>query len=186
MSGQSVRRAVSVAVETIMRFAANATDSVSRLVSHSHRKTLILAACAALLTVAAGPTLFRADKPSAAGNSTLKCYDGAGNYEPCLARASASPMRLNGRTIGSQRTPTWLTTALYQEPSWATPAADQPANSTASAATAGHSTRPRRRPAFACQRHLVPCFFSALRRGVTHLASVAATAAQARPAREHL
>jgi hypothetical protein len=37
-----------------------------------------------------------------------------------------------------------------------------------------------------CGRRLLPCFFSALRRGVTHIAFVAATVGQPRPAREHL
>lgn len=180
MNAQRVRHAVSTAAGTIIRLAAKAANSVS------HRKTLIVAGCAALLAVAAVPTLFRAGRPSAAATSTLKCYDGTGNYEPCLARASAAPTRSSSRTNGDHRPPSWITAALYQEPNWATPAVDQPANSTASAATAGHNTRLRRRPAFACRRRVIPCFFSALRRGVTHLASVAATAAQARPAREHL
>jgi hypothetical protein len=33
---------------------------------------------------------------------------------------------------------------------------------------------------------LIPCFFSVLRRGLTHIASAAATVGQARSAREHL
>jgi hypothetical protein len=33
---------------------------------------------------------------------------------------------------------------------------------------------------------LLPCYFSVLRRGLTHIASVAATAGQGRSAREHL
>jgi hypothetical protein len=140
-----------------------------------------------VFTVAAIPVLFQADLPPLAANSTLKCYDHAGNAEPCGTRARGSSARLDGPAAGAHQPPSWITTALYQEPNWATPALDQPANEPASAPAARHSTRLRRHPASAaCQRRVIPCFFSALRRGVTHLASVAAEAAQARPARAHL
>ena len=185
MSALRVRRPTSAtataAVATVIRFAAAAAHSVC------HRKILVPAAFAAMLATAGLPLLFHADRPSVAANSTLKCYDSAGNNEPCVARASASAAASSGRTTQAYRSPSWITTALYQESSWAAPApaVEQPANGTASAPAARRSTR-LRRPAFACRGHVIPCFFSALRKGVTHLASVAANAAQARPAREHL
>jgi hypothetical protein len=49
------------------------------------------------------------------------------------------------------------------------------------------SSKPEKRLALAaCRRRLIPCVFSTLRRGLTHIASVAAMIGQARPAREHL
>jgi hypothetical protein len=180
MSAQRVKRSASATAATAIRFArvaANAAHSVP------DRKILIPAAFAAMLAAAAFPLLVRADRPSVAANSTLKCYDSAGNSEPCVMRASASAPASSGRTTQPHQPPGWITTALYQEPSWAAPAVDQAANGTTNAPAQRHSTR-LRRPAFACRGHVIPCFFSALRKGVTHLASVAA--AQARPAREHL
>jgi hypothetical protein len=182
MSGRRVRRRVAAVAETVMAFAATATRSVAS------RKILILAALAALLPAVAVPTLlYRADKASVAANSTLKCYDSIGNYEPCAARASASPSRLDVRTAAADQPPSWITTALYQEANWPANAVDQPANWTTGAPAAPHASAPRKRRALAgCRRRLIPCFFSALRKGVTHLASAAANLAQARPAREHL
>jgi hypothetical protein len=37
-----------------------------------------------------------------------------------------------------------------------------------------------------CRQRLIPCFFSTLRRRLTHIASVAAVVARARPDRERL
>jgi len=148
-------------------------------------KILFLGAFASLLAVVAVPILFRADMQSAAANRTLNCYDSGGNYEPCVTRASASPSQFNGRTTGAHQPANWTTTALYQQTIWPTNAVDQPVNWTTSAPPARRSSTPGKRPA-TCGRHLIPCFFSALRRGVTHIASVAATVGQARPAREHL
>jgi hypothetical protein len=37
-----------------------------------------------------------------------------------------------------------------------------------------------------CRQRLIPCFFSALRRRLTHIASVAAIVGRARPDRERL
>lgn len=182
MSSRRVRRRVAAVAETVMAFATKATRSVAP------HKILILAALAALLPVAAVPTLlYRADRTSVAANSTLKCYDSVGNYEPCAARARASAARLDGRTTGSDQPPSWITTALYQEANWPANAVDQPANWTTGVPAARHASAPRKRRALAgCRRHLIPCFFSALRKGVTHIASAAANLGQARPAREHL
>lgn len=159
-------------------------------------KILFLGAFASLLAVVALSILFRADKQSAAANRTLNCYDSAGNYEPCVMRASASPSQFTGRTNGVHQPASWTTTALYQQAIWPTSAVnqsvnwtisavDQPANGTTSAPPARRSGTPGKRPA-TCGRHLIPCFFSALRRGVTRIASVAATVGQTRPGREHL
>lgn len=159
-------------------------------------KILFLGAFASLLAVVAVPILFRADMQSAAANRALNCYDSAGNHEPCVTRANTSPSQFSGRTTGAHQPAGWTTTALYQQAIWPTnavdqsvnwtiSAVDQPANRTTSAPPARRSSTPGRRSA-TCGRHLIPCFFSALRRGVTHIASVAATVGQARPAREHL
>ena len=187
MSG---RRFVSYAAKPIITLAAKTRNSIP------HGKILLLGAFAPLLVGIAVPILFRADVPSVTANSTLNCYDSDGNYEPCVTRAGASPSRFNGRTTGTHQTPSWTTTALYQQAiwstttvdqpaSWTTSAVDQPANRTTSAPTARRSSTLGKRPAI-CGRRLIPCFFSALRRGLTHMASVAATVGQTRPAREHL
>jgi hypothetical protein len=160
-------------------FAAYATSSVP------HGKILLLGAFAALLVVVAVPILFRVDVPAVAANSTLKCYDSAGNAEPCVTRASASPSQ-DDPTTGAQPA-SWTTTALYQQVSLATSAVDQPANWTKSTPAVRRSTMPGKRPGSTdCGRRFIPCFFSSLRRGLTHIASVAASVGQARPAREHL
>ena len=201
MSGRQVRRPVSDTAKPIIPLAANATNSVP------HSKILFLGAFAPLLVVVAVPILFRADMPLVAANSTLNCYDSAGNYEPCVTRASASPSQLNGRTTGAHQPASWTTSALYQQASWTTTTVDQPANwpttkvdqpanwttsavdqpadRTISAPATRRSSTPAKRPAI-CGRRLMPCFFSALRRGLTHIAFVAATVGQARPARERL
>jgi len=150
-----------------------------------------------LLVVVAVLILFRADMLSVAANSTLKCYDSAGNHEPCITRAGASLSRSNGRTAGAHQLASWTATALYKQTIWTTPAVDQPANWTTTAveqpadrttsapAARRSSSTIGKHPAI-CRRRLIPCFFSALRRGFTHLAAVAATAGHARPARERL
>jgi hypothetical protein len=155
--------------------------------SFPHRKILLLGALAALLMAASVPILSFADLPTGAATSTLKCYDSAGNSESCATRASASAPQLNGRTTASHRLPGWITTALYQEAPSAGGAVEQPANETTSAPAARRTSAPRKHVASAaCSRRVIPCFFSALRRGVTHIASAAANLSQPRPAREHL
>jgi hypothetical protein len=181
MGARRVRSAVSDIREAVIAFAAKATNSVP------HGKILFLAALAALFVAAAVPILSRANMSSAPVSSTLKCYDKVGNYEPCAARASASVSRLDGQAAESHRLPSWITTALYQEANSAAPADDQPENGTANAPAARRNATPRKHIASAaCRRHLIPCFFSALRKGVTHIASAAANLGQPRPAREHL
>lgn len=179
MSNQRVQPPVSETTETAT-VCAIATRSVQ------HRKILVLGTFATLLVAIAVPVLFTADRPSVAANSTLKCYDRAGNDEPCGTRAGAAPPRLNGRANVAHRT-SWITTALYHPETWQAPALDQAADGTTNAPAARRSIAPRKRLALAvCRRRFIPCFFSALRKGVTHLASVAATVGQARPVREHL
>jgi hypothetical protein len=181
MIGRRVRRLVSDTAETVIPLVANATSSVPR------SKILFLGAFAPLLVAVAVPTLFLADMPSVATNSTLNCYDSAGNYEPCGTQANASPSQINGRTTGIHEQASWTTTALYQQAIWATTAVDQPANWTTSVPAARRSSTPGKRQASAiCGRRLIPCFFSALRRRLTHIASVVASVGQARPTKEHL
>jgi hypothetical protein len=208
MSDWRVRRSVSDAAETVISFATKATNSVP------HSKILLLGAFAALLfsgafallVVVAVPILSRADMPpnrtlkcyDSAGeyqpcvaqlsradmppmqaNGTLKCYDSAGQYQPCVTQASASQSRLNDQAIGADQLASWTTTAFYQ--------ADLSANGTTSAPVARRSSTLGKRPALAtCRRRLIPCFLSTLRKGLTRIASVAETVGQARPAREHL
>ena len=188
MGGRRVRGHVSDAAKTLIPLAGKAT-------SYPYLKIPFLGAFATLLVVVAAPILFRANMPSVAANSTLKCYDSAGNYEPCTTRASASRLEFNGRTTGAHQPPSWTTTALYQQTIWPTTvldksaiwpatAVDEPVDWTTSAA-AQRSSTPRKRPAFVtCRQRLVPCFFSALRRGLTQIASVAV--GQVRRARERL
>lgn len=141
----------------------------------------------------------RADMPSVAANSALQCYDSAGNYQPCVSatRASGLPSRFFGQAVADHQ-PTNLTVAASDQPtSPAVTANDQPTSSAATAndqptsltATASYqpaswatsapvarrgSTPPKRPVSTICGRHFLPCFFSTLRRGVTHMASVAA------------
>lgn len=177
MSGRQIRRPVSDTAETVPPFVAE-TNSVLR-------RKILLGAFTALFVVVAVPILFRGDMQLATTDGALKCYDSAGKIEPCVTRASAAPSRFNGRATRVHQPATWMTTALYRPESWETSAVDQPVNSAASAPAARRGI-PRKRLVSACGRHVVPCFFSALRRGVTHFASAAATAAQARPTRERL
>jgi hypothetical protein len=177
-------RRVSDAAKALIPLAAKATSF----------KIPFLGALPTLLVVVAAPILFRANMPSVAANSTLKCYDGGGNYEPCATRASASRSQLNGRPSTHQSL-NWTATALYQQTIWPTAAldksaiwparaVDEPADWTTSSA-APRSSTPRKHPALVtCRRRLVPCFFSALRRGLTQIASVAV--GQVRHARERL
>jgi hypothetical protein len=178
MSNGRVRRLVSNAAGTVIAVAANAANSVR------YGKVLLLGAFTTLVVVVAVPILIRADTPPVGANGTLKCYDRAGNYQPCPARASASLSRFDGATAETYQPASWATVALYQRQSPATIAADQPANWKTNALAAKRSTTLRKRTASAiCGRNLIPCVFSALRRGVTHLASVAAIEAGARPAK---
>ncbi len=186
MSGRRERRPSSDTAESLMPLAADGTNSLP------HSKILLLGAFAGLLMVVAVPILF--GLPVAA-HSSLKCYDSAGNYKSCLVQPSAS--RLNGRTSEADQPPSWTATALYhqeswqraldQPASWRTSALEQPASSTISAPAERPTSTSEKRPALArCGRRLIPCFFSALGRGLTHIASVAANVGRARPAREHL
>jgi hypothetical protein len=201
MSGRRVRRLILDSAETVIAFAADATNSIA------NRKLLFLGALAPL--VVAIPILFRADVPSVAAKGTLSCYDSAGNYEPCVAEASAAPSQFDGRTTEVHQPASWTrtalfqqaiwpttalyqqaiwsTTALYQQGNWPTTVVDQPVSSIASAPVARRgSTSGKSLASAVCRRRFIPCFFSALRRKLTHLASVAAGAGQARPAKEHL
>lgn len=178
MSDRQVTRPVSAETAPV---AASPPSSFPR------RQTLVLAALAGLCAVVALTIVVRSAVPSVAANSTLKCYDRAGNAEPCGTRASASAAPSNGRITETHRAPSWITTALYRQAAWAPNAVDPPENSVTSAPAARPADKPRRRLARGlCNRRVVPCFFSALRRGVTHFVSVAAAASQARPARAHL
>jgi hypothetical protein len=181
MSGRRVRRRVSDTADTVVSFAANATNSAS------HGKILLVSAFAALLLIVAFPIFFRADMPSMAANSTLRCYDSAGTNVPCATRASAPPSRLNDRATGTHRPASWITTTLYQQASWPITAVDQPAIWTTGESAARPGSAPKKRPVLAgCGRRSIPCFFSALQRQLTHIASMAANVGQARPAGKHL
>lgn len=202
MNGRRVRRLVSGTAESVMMIAASAAKFIPR------GKILLSGAFAALFFVVAVPMLFEAGTPPVAADGTLRCYDGAGNHEPCVAQTSAAPRRLNRPAIGALRPPSWTTVALYEQSSWttaafdppsswATPAVDQqtagtttaavdqPENST-SAPVARRGRWGKHQASAACKRHLIPCFFSTLRKGLTHIASAAANLARVRPAREHL
>jgi len=176
MSDRQVQRPLSDAAEIDVPSAAG-TNSVSR-------NKILLGVLAALFVVVSVPLLFRADMQLVAANSALKCYDSAGKYEPCATRVSASASQSISRTMKVHLPAGWITTALYRPESWKTPAVDQAENFAISAPAGRRSAMPRKHLASACHRHLIPCFFSALRRGVTHFASAAA--AQSRPVREHL
>jgi hypothetical protein len=174
----AMRRSISDTAEAVISFAPNARNSVP------NSKILLLGTFAALLVLVAVPIFFRVDIPQATASSTLKCYDSAGNHEPCLMHASASQPRFDDRTTDHpHQPPSWITTALYQPASWATTALHQPASGTATVPAAGRSNTPGRRAGFAvCRQRLIPCFFSALRRRLTHIASLG----RARPDRERL
>jgi hypothetical protein len=173
-----MRRPISDTAETVIPFTPNARNSVP------NSKILLLGTFVALLVFVAVPIFFRVAIPQVTASSTLKCYDSAGNHEPCLMRASASPPRFDGRTTDHpHQPPSWITTALYQPASWATTALHQPASGTTTAPAAGRSSTPGRRAGFAiCRQRLIPCFFSALRTRLTHIASLG----RARPDRERL
>jgi hypothetical protein len=185
----AIMRSISDTAETVIPFALNAKNSVP------NSKVLFLGTFAALLVLVAVPTFFRVAIPQVTASSTLKCYDSAGNHEPCLMRASAAPLRFDGRTTDHPPQPpswitaalyqpaSWTTTALYQPASWATTALHQPASLITTAPATGHSSTPGRRAGFAvCRQRFIPCFFSALRKRLIHIASVA----RARPDRERL
>lgn len=182
MGGWRVRFPVSDTAETVIPLAAGAHSRIPRL-----------GAFAALFLVVAVPI----DEPPVAANSTLKCYDSFGNFEPCVTQASTFLARFNGGPIGTHQ-PTswtatapyhpasWTATALYQQPSWAMTAVGQPANWTTGAPAAQPGSTPLKRPASAsCRRGLLPCLFSSLRRGLTHAVAVVGQARPAAP-REHL
>jgi hypothetical protein len=186
MSSRRLRLAVvSETADAIIRFAAQATTRVR------HSKTLLSGGIAALFVLAAIPLLLQPDQPSVAANSTLKCYDNAGNVEPCGTRAAAPAPRIRERTAEAHPLASWIGTALYRPQAWQTAeVAQEPgqeANLQANPAPARRAAAPRKHLASpVCRRHLVPCFFSALRKGVTHLASLAASGAQARSGGQRL
>src|SRR5262249_55086247 len=125
MAGRRVGRSVSERVETVVPSAAKATKSAS------HRKIVCLGAFAALLAIAAVPIVSPGDMPTEVANSTLKCLDKFGNYEPCVTQASASPARVDGRTTATQQPASRTAAAPYQPANWTAPAPSQPANWTA-------------------------------------------------------
>jgi hypothetical protein len=166
MSSRGVMHSVSNAAEKVSPFDAGATNSVF------HNIALPVGAFATLLAVVAVPILCRADIPSAAASGVLKCYDSAGNYEPCLTRTSARRIGVDGRAAEAQQPASWITTALAQPENW-----------TASAPTAWPKSAPRKRPVLAiCGRRSITCLFSAFRKTVTRMVSFAASHA-ARPNR---
>ncbi len=168
------------AAEAVIGCAAKAASSF-------HSKILLAGAFAALLAVAAVPILSGNDTPPIAANGTLRCYGSAGNYEPCATVARVLPLQSNSLTTVADPPASWTTTLLYQQARWSTAAADEPANWETTPPAAQRSIIPAKHTASpACRRKLIPCFFSALRKGLTHIASAAANLGQARPAREHL
>lgn len=178
MSGWGARRPISDTAEILVPLAANATNWIPQ------SKILLLGTLSAFLMVVAIPILF--GSPFAA-NSPLKCYDSAKNYEPCSMRATASAPPSDGGTIEPHRPPSWTTSALYQQEVWVTSAVEQPASWTTSAPVARRTNTPEKgRASATCGRRLIPCFFSALGRRLTHIASAAANLGRARPARERL
>ncbi len=124
--GLRVRRPVSVPSKPI------SPPSAAKLLPHS--KIGFLGAFAPLLMVVAVPILFQTDMPPVASNSTLNCYDSAGNYQSCGTPDGASPSQFNGRTTVAHQLASWTTTALYQQAIWSTTVVDQPANWKTSAA----------------------------------------------------
>ncbi|HTV35275.1 MAG TPA: hypothetical protein VMF12_02500 [Xanthobacteraceae bacterium] len=228
MSGRRVSRAVLVAVEV-----ADAVEAAIRFAAYAARSlpySRIPLAFAGLLVVVSVPMLFRADMPSMAASSRLKCYDSAGNYVPCAAQARANLLPFGDQTTAfhqqASATTTALnqqedlqreglqredlqreglpTTALRQQESWqqeswrqvslqqdnlqqaslATTVIDQQEKWKPSAPAARRSATLRKGPESVIYgRHLIPRFFSALRKKVTHFASVAAIEAGALPGR---
>jgi hypothetical protein len=189
MSGRRVQRPISFIAEAVVPTAADAIDSFLRgktcvYVRRRGAAILLLGAAAALLVGVALLLLFRTDVQRATASSTLKCYNSAGKHEPCLARASTSPPQSGGRTTEGDQPASWTATALYDQAGWAATATttfDQPANGTTSAPAARRSSTSGKRSASAiCRQRLLPCFFSALRRGLTRIASGAASMGRAR------
>jgi len=170
VSARRARRPVSDMAKPIMLIAVNSTNSIS------HSKIRFLGASALLVAVAAVPISFRADRPSVKANSTLNCYDSAGNYEPCAMPASVSPPQFNEGTTEAHRPARWTTTALYQQAIWSTTVVDQPAiwttstvdhpaNSTTSTSAARRSRTAGKHPAICGRRP--PCCGGGLR--ILHL-----------------
>jgi hypothetical protein len=198
MSGRRVGYLVADTAEAVITFAANATNSALY--------SKILLTFAVLLAVAAVPMLCRIDIPSAAANSILKCYDNTGNYEPCAARAGAPLSRFVGQTVGANQPAGLATIALNQPENLVTTefnqqqnlttttlnpqqspitAAVEPADwKTIAPAARRNSTIRERRASTICERRLIRCFFSALRKKVTHFASAAAVEAGSLPTRK--
>jgi len=177
MRAQPVRRPLSDTAEAASAGPTHLTNLLS------NRKILLLGALVSL--VAAAPILFRGNVPSVAAKGTLNCYDSAGNYQPCETRASAAPPPVSPRTIGYDQPASWIKSALYQQGIWPTTVVEQSTDLTTSPPPARRSNALGKRQAAAvCGRRLIPCFFSALRKKFTQLASVAATLRQGRA--EHL
>lgn len=101
-------------------------------------------------------------------------------------QASGSYQQASRATASSDQRANPVAAAPEQQASATTSLVVQPAYWTAAAAVARRNMAPaKRRLAARCRRHSLTCFFSALRRGVTHIASVAATIGRP-PGREHL
>lgn len=195
MSVQRVSRPVSVAVEAVIPAKAQAKSPVFR------GKISLFGAFAAVAAVAA--FVLVAALPAKQANSTLKCYDSSGNGHPCLTLAASSPSQPTATSfqsqppatssqsqppaISSQSQPTRRTAELA---SWTTAPLDQVGdhrgNWTASTPTLRHSVTGKRLAPSRCGRRLLPCFFSAVEKGVRHIALVAAAMGRTRPQRERL
>jgi len=195
------RRPVSSPAEAGIPAAANASHPVTRSKIVPVGVFAALFVVAAFAVVAALPINPEANVSPEQANSTLKCYDSDGRNHPCLAHASASESGSAHRTAG--RLPSWTMTALYQvdehPENWpasahASAQANAPAGALASAQAGGQASAPaaqrlaagRHFASARCGRHLLPCFFSAVQRGLTHIASLAAAVGRTQPAREHL
>jgi hypothetical protein len=208
-SGDSMsgRRLKDPASDTAAPGVASGAQAKHSLASRKTLRVGASAALAALVAATSAVTFFRADTPSVAADSTLKCLDRFGHYEPCVAQASAATPRPNDSTTGSpgsqrpaswtasapsQRAgwtatalykPTsWTATAVSQQTSWTTAAGEQPADPAASAPAEPHAVPTAKRTASAsCRRRAVSCFFHALGRKLTHIATAVAAAGQPRP-----
>jgi len=117
----------------------------------------------------------------------------SGQYQQTNAATTAPDRQVSepyhlasGATAAPPQRPTPVTGAPDQQASSTPTAVVQPANWTTTVPPVRLSNvLGKRRAAARCRRHSLTCFFSALRRGVTHLASVAATMGRP-PGREHL
>ncbi len=179
------RRPVSSPAETSVPAVVDAPNPAPRSKIARLGTFAALFVVAALAAVAALPI-----NPQADVHSTLQCYDSAGKNHPCLAHTNGSPSGATRQTAA--HLPGWIVTALYQvddHPGYWTASATSAATASAASAptvTAQRSMAGKHLAAARCGRHLIPCFFSAVGRGLTHIASLAAAVGRPQPAREHL